>query len=370
MVESLRQRLPALLGHPVTLALVLAFGVSGVVIALTGGAPFIAFSEMLLGGFTGSGLRATLGRSIPIVGMALAFSLCFRAGILNLGGEGQMLVGALAGTMTTILVPGPGLLVVPLALVVGAVVGGLWALLPALGQTELQVPLLITSLLLNYVARSLNSYLVRYPFGEEGAAFASTVAVPETARIPKIEMLGGGVSISLLFVLGLVVFLSYLFGRSIFGYETKMAGISGPFARYGGVDVRRHTLVIMAAAGAIGGLVGTHLVVGETFRYVDADMLSQTGFAWTGLMVALLAFNRPVPILVAGLFFAGLQIGGFAMERHTDVSWQLAEVIQALVIVAVVSRLAIRWRRDRLDRVGPATLRGESDVDQAHVGEV
>ena len=72
----------------------------------------------------------------------------------------------------------------------------------------------------------------------------------------------------------------------------------------------------MASAGAIGGLVGSHLVLGETYRYIDADMIAQTGFAWTGLMVSLLAANRPVAILLAGFFFAGLQIGGFAMESH------------------------------------------------------
>lgn len=368
MVETLRNRLPAALGHPVTLALLVAFGLGGGVIAATGGSPVAAFGEMVAGGFTGNGLRNTLGRSIPIVGMALAFSLAFRAGILNLGGEGQMLMGALAGTMTAILVPGPGPVIVPLALVVGAVVGGIWALLPALGQTELRVPLLITSLLLNYVARSVTGYLVRFPFGEEGAAFATTVPVPENARIPKMELLGGGISVSVLFMVALVVYLAFLYRRSIFGYETEMVGLSGPFARYGGVDVRRHSLVIMAGAGAIGGLVGTHLVVGETFRYIDADMISQTSFAWTGLMVALLAFNRPFPILAAGIFFAGLQIGGFAMERQTDVSWQLAQVIQAVVIVAVVSRFAFRWGRRRHE--APEAGTPEPDAETAHVGEV
>lgn len=361
-------RAPRILGHPVTVALVVAFGLGGMVIAATGGAPVDAFGEMLTGGFTGNGLRNTLGRSVPIVGMALAFSLAFRAGILNLGGEGQMLMGALAGTMTAILLPGPGPLVVVVAVVVGASIGGLWGLLPGLGQTHLQVPLLITSLLLNYVARSITSYLVRFPFGEPDAPFATTVPVPATARIPKIDVLGSGrISISLLFLGLLVAILAFLYRRSVFGYETEMVGLSGPFARYGGVNVRRHTLVIMVAAGAIGGLVGTHLVIGETYRYIDADMIAQTGFAWTGLMVALLAFNRPFPILAAGVFFAGLQIGGFAMERSTGVSWQLAQVIQALVIVAIVSRFALRWRRrsriEERDTVEP-------DAEKSHVGDV
>lgn len=359
-------RLRGVVGHPVTLALLVAFGLGALIIALTGSDPLGAFRDMLVGGFTGTGLRNTLGRSIPIVGMALAFSLAFRAGILNLGGEGQMLLGALTGTMIALTVSGPGPVVLVLAILGGAVAGAVWGLLPGLGQTHLQVPLLITSLLLNYVARALTSYLVRFPFGEPGAAFASTAAVPESTRIPRFELLGGTVSFSLLAIAALVALLAVVYRRSIFGYETEMMGLSGPFARYGGVDADRQTLVIMAAAGAVGGLVGSHLVLGETYRYIDADMLAQTGFAWTGLMVALLAFNRPVPILVAGVFFAGLQIGGFAMERSSDVSWQLAQVIQALVIVAVVSRLTINWRRRERDEETPPSV----EVETAQVGEV
>lgn len=366
MIAAVKRRLTSgLTIHPIVAALIIAFGAGGLVIAATGGAPLVAFGEMLLGGFTGSGLRNTLIRSIPIVGMALAFSLAFRAGILNLGGEGQMLLGALAGTMTAILLPGSGPIVVLVAVVTGALVGAAWAFLPAIGQTHLQVPLLVTTLLLNYVARAITSYLVRFPFGEPGAAFATTGPVPETARIPKFELFGSGrISIALLVVLALSVLLSLVYRRSVFGYETEMLGLSGPFARYGGVDTSRKTLVVMVAAGAIGGAVGTYLVIGETYRYIDADMLAQTGFAWTGLMVALLAFNRPVPILVVGIFFAGLQIGGFAMERATGVSWQLAQVIQAIVIVAVVSRFALGLRPG--EEIEPTPVEAET----SHLGEV
>src|SRR5690606_22509436 len=239
--------------------------------------------------------------------------------VLNPGGEGQMLMGALFGTMTAILLPGPAPPVIVAALLVGAAVRALWALLPALGQTKLQVPSRITSLLLTYVARATTTYLVSSLSGQPGAAFASTVAVPESNGIPDFPFLGGGISISLFFVFGLVALLAVVYRRSVFGYETAMLGFSGPFARYGGVDVERKTLLVMASAGAIGGLVGSHLVLGETYRYIDADMIAQTGFAWTGLMVSLLAANRPVAILLAGFFFAGLQIGGFAMERATKV---------------------------------------------------
>src|SRR5690606_9705937 len=151
-----------------------------------------------------NGLRNTLGRSIPIVGMALAFSIAFRAGILNLGGEGQMLLGALTGTMLAITLPGPGVVVVPVAVLGGAVVGAAWGLLPALGQTRVRVPLLISTRLLTHVAGAVTSDPGRDPFGEPGAAFATTAAVPATARTPRFEILGSGrISISFLFMLGI-----------------------------------------------------------------------------------------------------------------------------------------------------------------------
>ncbi len=124
----------------------------------------------------------------------------------------------------------------------------------------------------------------------------------------------------------------------------------------------------MAAAGAVAGLIGTHLVIGDAYRYVDGEMVV-SGFAWTGLMVALLAFNRPLPILAAGTFFAALQIGGLAMQRSSGVSWQLAQVIQAVVIVALSARIVVTWRRRRHPEE-PEETALVPDAEAVGVGEV
>ncbi|MFP5487693.1 MAG: ABC transporter permease, partial [Acidimicrobiia bacterium] len=114
-----------------------------------------------------------------------------------------------------------------------------------------------------------------------------------------------------------------------------------------GVDVARQTVLGMVAGGAIAGAVGAHLIVGQAFRYVDNDLVG-TGFAWTGLLVTLLALHRPWPILAAGVFFAGLQVGGLAMQRSANVSWQLAQVLQAAVILSLALRIVlVRRRRPR-----------------------
>jgi general nucleoside transport system permease protein len=350
---------------PVTFSIVLAFGVGAAIVALTGQDPFVAYREMFVGAVSGSGLRNTLARSIPIIGMALAVSVAFRAGVINLGGEGQMVVGGLAGTVVAIYTPGPGAFVIPLALLAGAAAGAAWALLPAFGQTKLALPILITSLLLNYVGRAITGFMVRFPLADVSVTLATTRQVPESARMPKMPIFGG-VSLSLILVVVLVVALGVVYSRSVVGYETRMAGYSGRFARYGGVAVERQTVGVMAVAGAIGGVIGTHLIIGDALRFIEGELVL-SGLAWTGLLVSLLAANRPVFILLAGLLFSGLQIGGLAMQRNADISWRLAQVLQALVIIAVASRLSLRRRTKRKD---DAVEAAEVTAEPARVGEI
>ena len=349
--------------NPVGFSLVFALAAGAAIVLLTGGNPLLAYQEMVLGATGQSGLRNTLNQAVPIIGMALAVSVAFRAGVINLGGEGQMVMGGLAGALVAIYLPGPGAVVVPLAMMAGAAAGMAWAMLPAFGQTRLRLPILITSLLLNYVARAVTGYLVRFPFLDDSVTLTSTRQIPETARVPKTALFGGvSLSLMLVAVLGGAAWLIYR--RTVVGYETQMAGMNGAFARYGGIQVERQTVGVMAMAGAVGGMIGTHLIIGSAYRFIDGELVL-SGLAWTGLLVSLLAANRPAFILLAGLLFAGLQIGGQAMQRNADVSWRLSQVLQAVIIVAVASRLTFRrWKR------GPRPAELESDPASAAVGEV
>jgi general nucleoside transport system permease protein len=348
------------LRHPVTFSVVLALLIGAVVIGATGTNPGLAYGEMVQGVVHASGLRNTIGRMIPIVGMALAISIPFRSGVINLGGEGQMIVGGLAGTLTAIYASGPSWLVILLSLVMGMLAGAMWAALPAFGQTWLKLPILIASLLLNYPARALTGYLVRFPFADPTVTSSSTVPVPVANRIPKLPILGG-VSASLTLLILLLVGVALFNRRTVPGYETRMTGLNSRFSRYGGVAVDRQVIWVMLASGAIAGMIGTHLVVGETHRFLDGDLVA-TGFAWSGLLVTLLAGHRPGPMLAAGGFFAALQIGGFAMQRSVDVPWQIAQVLQAVVIIMVAGRFVLPARQREIPAAvveGEATVTGE-----------
>jgi simple sugar transport system permease protein len=326
--------------------LVLAFVLAGVIIAVSGANPFSAYSEMWHGALTGNGPRTTINRAIPIVGMALAISIPFRAGIFNLGGEGQMVVGGFAAAITAVNMPGPGPIVLVVSFLAGAAAGAFWALIPALAQTRLQLPILISSLLINEPARALTSWLTKNVFADKKATSISTATIPTDTRVPAVSWVTGA-STTLFVILALVVLMGLINARTAPGYQSLISGVNLRFARYGGVPVERQTIITMVTGGAIAGVVGAHLVLGQAFRFVDGD-LPGTGFAWTGLLVCLLAVNRPWPILIAGVFFSALQVGGLAMQREAGVSAQLAQVLQAIVILALALRFAFVRRRARV----------------------
>lgn len=378
-------RLADALTGPVTVSIVLALVVGGIVIAVAGGDPVAAYPTMITGSLSGRGLTNTLGRAIPIVGMALAIAFAFRAGVFNLGTEGQMVLGALAGTMVALTVPGPGFLVILLACVAAVVAGGAWALLSAVLQTRLGVPILISSLLLNYPARYLSSYLVRFPLRDKGSSMVATRAVPDAAQIPALVpaqsglgrsmasglgsdnvlvLIGRNVNWSLAAVAAIAVAVVVINGRTASGYESGMAGLNLRFAIYGGVDTNRLALKVMFTSGGISGLIGVMLILGSQYRVIDGALVG-TNYAWTGLLVALLAASRPLGVLIAGFFFAALVVGGEAMQRSANVSSQIAQVIQAAVIVLLTFRVGWAGRRRR----GAAAAVSQAEAD-AEVGRL
>lgn len=384
---SLPRRLADIVSGPVTVSVVLSIVIGAVFIAVAGHNPLTAFPSMISGSLTGRGLTDTLSRAIPIVGMALAIALAFRAGVFNLGTEGQLVLGALAGTMVALTVPGPGFLVMVLACAAAVVAGGLWALLSAVLQTRMGVPILISSLLLNYPARYLTDYLVRFPLRDKASSMVATKAVRDTVKIPGLVparsglgrwmastlgsdnvlvLIGRNIDWSLPVVVAMVVAIVVFNNRTASGYEAGMTGLNFRFARYGGVDTNRMTLRVMFTSGGMAGLIGVMLVLGSQYRVISGALVG-TNYAWTGLLVALLAASRPLGVLIAGCFFAVLVVGGEAMQRAAGVSSQIAQVIQATVIVLLTFRVRLARRRRKSDDTLEVTPLAEADAEVGRV---
>lgn len=318
----------------------------GLIIAAAGHNPLEAYLELLRGAFAGDNFASTLTRSIPLVGMALCIAVSLRAGLLNLGGEGQLVMGALASTLTALHLSGPSGLVIIAALLAGAAAGAMWALLPALLANHLAVPVLISSLLLNFPARSFASYLVTHPLRDVNSGLNQTAMIASDRRLPQLPI-GNGVSIGLIIMAVVAVAVILVSTRTAVGYEQRLAGLSARFVRYGGVSDRRLTMQVLATSGALAGLVGALIVTGDQFRFIDGALISPQ-YTWTGLLAALLVGGSPFASVVAAFSFAALQIGGFGMERVTQIPRELTLVIQAVIIVTLTAQQGMTQRRRRL----------------------
>jgi simple sugar transport system permease protein len=318
------------------LAVLGAVLIGAVIMLITGHNPWQAYWAMLEGAVVGQNLAATISRAAPIVGMGLTAAVAFRAGFFNLGGEGQLVLGGLTAALVALYVPLPGLLLLPLAFLAAALVAGLYAWLAAYFQFRFNVPLLISTLLMNYPARFFASYLVTHPFRDVPSGMAQTYMVPPGVQLSALSQ-DDRLHAGLFITLGLVLLAAFVINRTVVGYEMRMAGLNANFVRYGGVDLRRLGYRVMFASGAIAGIVGAIEVLGVYERYID-DALTSPLYAWVGLMTALLSGSNPLGVLVAGLFFSAVQTGGFALERATEVPRELSRVLQALIILLVAAR--------------------------------
>lgn len=345
----------------VVASLLLAVALTTVVLAVTGTSPSAAFGEIWRGATTGNGPRTVADRATPIIGMALAVSLPLRTGTINLGVEGQMIVGGWCAAVVGINLGAPQPVLLVACFAGGAAGGALWAAIPALTQVRLQVPILISSLLLNTPARALTSWLTDNVVADPAATSISTAKLPDAARVPTLGWFAGA-SASAVVVAAVALAIAVYNSRTAPGYQSLMTGLNQRFARYGGVGVERQTLVTMLASGGVAGLVGAHLVAGQAGRFVDGD-LSGTGFAWTGLLVCLLGASRVLPMLAGGAFIAFLQTGGQSMERKLGVSQQLTQMLLATVILAIAVRVAFpSFLRRKRDEPGPDDLIANLDV--------
>ncbi len=306
-------------------------------------AAYRAMAEGALGGRGFSGLLATLARATPIVGMGLAAAVALRGGFLNLGGEGQLVLGALAAALVGLHAPLPGPLLLGAAVLAGALAGGAWALLARLLEVRFGVPLLIGTLLLNYPARYLASYVVSHPLRDVASGMSQTFRLPASTELWRLAP-GARLHAGAIVILTLVLATAWIVRRTRAGYELRMTGSNARFARYGGVDVKRLGLGVMLASGGIGGLVGALEVLGTHHRFIDGA-LTDPLYAWTGLMAALLAGSGPLGVLAAGLFFSAVYTGGFGMERGAQVPRELSQVLQALMILLIAARGSFHFGR-------------------------
>lgn len=315
------------------IAVLLAFVVGALVIAATGNNVIAAYGALLSGGF---GSFQSLGRTIvnatPLIFTGLAVAVPFRAGLFNIGGEGQLFIGAITGVAVGLLLPGPGPLVIIVAIIAAGLGGWVWGAIPGalkvFGAHEV-----ITTIMLNFVAINLAYWLARNPLVGEGLV-PGTDFVPDTVRIAR---LGGGLGGAHYgFVLGIVaaVVAYLLIWRTTKGYEIRAVGLAPGAARYAGMSVAANGFLAIALGGMFAGFGGGLEALG-TFGKVSVPFVSNLGF--NGIGVALLGRNHPAGVVLGALFFGGLSAGAQQMQFATGVPLDLSDVLLAIVLLFVTA---------------------------------
>jgi general nucleoside transport system permease protein len=323
-------------------SVVLGFAAGAVAVVLAGANPIDAYTALLQGAFTNrNGFTETLVATIPYVFLGLSVAIGFRAGLFNIGGQGQLLLGGIFAAFIGYRVTGlPGILHVPLALLAGMLGGFLWGAIPGILKARFGAHEVITTIMLNYVAAELLNFLVnRGPMSDPKRAIPQTPAVLPSATLPIIVP-GSRLHLGLFLALLAVPVIWFLIERTTIGFRIRAVGLNAAAARASGISVAWTMVTVMGIAGAVAGLAGAVEVMGV--QGVLTPSLA-SGLAFDAIAVALLAGSSPIAILPSAFLFGALRAGSGFMQLQTQVSTDLISVVQAAVIVFVAAPLLVRF---------------------------
>jgi general nucleoside transport system permease protein len=327
------------------IAVLLAFLVTSIPILMSGKSPLVAYGSLIDGAFGSlDHIAFALNKSVPYILTAVGIALCFRAGIINIGGEGQIAVGALATSWVALNAIGPPFLIRILALAGGVVAGAAWAGLAAAIRLTRGVHEVLSTLLLNFIGVLVVSAALNGAMGDPGAGFPQTPIFDNRVCLPKL-FTGSDLHVGLVIALIVAVIAQVLLWRTRFGFRLRLLGESRSAAEYAGVSFAAGVMAVMFLSGGLAGLAGAIEVLGIHYRLIEG--FSQ-GFGFTAVAVALLGLADPLVVVPAALFFGFLQAGALAMQREVGVPSSLVFVIQGLSIVFVLCAMGLDRRRRRV----------------------
>lgn len=333
---------------PILVNISLALGLSMVLIAISGSNPFAAIGALFNGAFgSRDKILETLVQSIPLIGVGLAIALGFTGGIFNIGAEGQFVFGAVACGLVGTLFPGlPAVVYIPLLLTVGLLAGAAWAVIPAIAKISRGVHEIISTIMMNYVAIYIVSFLMNNYLKVPGDVVAMERLLP-AATIPKVFPQGvSRLSYSFLIILVFAVFVFILLRKSVLGYEIRAVGLNPSAGNYSGIRIKRTMLVTFLLSGALAGLAGGLEVIGLHGRYYDGFA---SGYGFAGIPIALLARRHPIGVIFAGIFMGALKSGALEMQIIAGVPRQLVDVIQGFIIVFVAGEQSLQVLREHYE---------------------
>ncbi len=360
--SSLRVKLARISGVLIGVsAVLLALLIGAAMILGLGANPLEGYKELLAGAFGGTDeLAESAAKAMPLLLVGTGICVAFRARVINIGGEGQIIAGGLLSTITALAVPDlPPVILVPLVLFMGLVGGAIWGGIPGALKAYLGVNEILSTIMLNLVAVQLFNYLLRAPLMDPRQIELGT-------RIPQTERLSENADLPVLiegtrFHLGVVVALLaaaaawFFLWRTTTGYRLRAVGASAPAARYAGMPVKRMTMLALTLSGSLCGLAGAALVFGSETHRLQTEGFA-TGFTgsagFNGIVAALFGGLHPLFTIPSSFLFGGLLVGANAMQRAIQIPVALVIGLNGLIVVFVVSSNTLRERFARLYRIG------------------
>jgi ABC-type uncharacterized transport system permease subunit len=333
--------LPTLLSSLLAVAIALLAG--GVVIALSGENPFPAYEALFQGAFGGQkALSETLVMAAPLILGGLAFAVAARAGMFNIGIEGQMVMGGmLAGITAAWNVGLPIFIHMPLAILAAMVAGGIWGFIPGILKAKTGAHEVITTIMLNYLAYRISTVVIgQEDFPLVNAALQATQPALETARLPRL-LAGTRLHAGIILALVAAVVIWYLLYRTVFGYKIRTVGLSRGASAYAGISWGRTIALAMLLSGILSGLGGAVDALGLQGRYYNVPL----GLGFTSIAVGLVGRNQPYGVILSGLLFGALAAGATKMQNTAGISRDIVYVLLGFVILSVSALAAVQQFR-------------------------
>lgn len=351
-----------------------------------------AYTAMAVGAFgSKNGMADTLIKAIPLLFVALGIVIAYRGGVINIGAEGQLIMGALVTTFFGVAY-GEALnpwLMIPLLILLGTAAGFVWGAIPGILKARLSVNEILTTIMLNQVAIQIAFFLLRGPMLDPDQVAQGT-NVPQSARLPKVadlprmrvlsqlfgfdqstkdlEMAEGwrtefiglfidssrlhtGILIAIVMAVVVYIFM----WRTTIGYRIRAVGQNPAAARYAGINVQRYTMLALALSGALAGMAGAIEIVGLHHRMFEPTAVS-AGYGFSGIVAALFGKLHPFGAIPASILFGGLLVGGDKMQRAVQVPNVMITVLLGIIVLFVVS--SDLWARRRTEKLEKEDISG------------
>ena len=329
------------------IALNVVLPVAGVVFALLLGAgmllilkanPLAAYASLVRGA-VGSrfGLTQTLVKATPLLLVGLGICIAFRANVINIGGEGQIIAGALMSTWFPLFFhTWPGWLLIPATMIVGFIAGAFWGFIPGILKARLNVNEILSTIMLNAIALQLMNLLLQGPLMDPAGVAAHTflaqsAQLPQAVWLPRLvprTLLHAGAIVAVVLAVVVYVFL----WRTTIGYDIRAVGLNPDAARYSGINVPTFQALSLTLAGGFAGLAGVVEVIGVQHRLLEG---LTSGYGFTGIVAALMGSLHPIGLIPASILFGGLLVGADTMQRAAQVPSSLVDALLGLVVLFV-----------------------------------